>query len=182
MNLHPNPHYRPIPVKAVIPRSLGTRSQKINPWITADEPAATICKTEIGYQLKEGEIRPTWQMYRVLTGQERKNHFGLVKLDPEKPSPTILSGVGGTTTGLVHPWEIRKLTINEAKALASYPKAFEIRGGYNARWARIGNSVPPLFMRSIALHIRREVLKRETHESLGTVYLPDREEKRSETC
>ena len=121
-------------------------------------------------------------MYRVLTGQERKNHFGLVILDPERPSPTILSGVGGTTTGLVHPWEIRKLTIDEAKALASYPKAFEIRGGYNARWARIGNSVPPLFMRSIALHIRREVLNRETHESLGTVRLPDREKNRRKAC
>jgi site-specific DNA-cytosine methylase len=155
MTLHPDPEYQPIPVKAVIPRSLGTRSQRINPWIPADGPAATICKTEAGYQLKEGEIRPTWQMYRVLTGQERKNHFGLVILDPERPSPTILSGIGGTTTGLVHPWEIRKLTIDEAKALASYPKAFEFRGSYNARWARIGNSVPPLFMKAIAGHIRR---------------------------
>ncbi len=104
-------------------------------------------------------------MYRVLTGQERKNHFGLIVLDPEKPSPTILSGIGGTTTGLVHPWEIRKLTIDEAKALASYPKAFEIRGGYNARWARIGNSVPPLFMRAIAWHIRQEILPRTTTAS-----------------
>ncbi len=67
--------------------------------LSSDQPAATICKTEAGYQLKEGEIRPTWQMFWVLTGQERKNHFGLVKLDPEKPSPTILSGTGGTTTG-----------------------------------------------------------------------------------
>ena len=115
-------------------------------------------------------------------GDEKKNHFGLVVLDPEKPSPTILSGIGGTTTGLVHPWEIRKLTIDEAKALASYPKAFEIRGGYNARWARIGNSVPPLFMRSIALYIRREVLDRETHDSLGTACLPDREDVRRKAC
>jgi len=182
MTLHPDPEYQPIPVKAVIPRSLATRSQRINPWIPADEPAATICKTEAGYQLKEAEIRPTWQMYRVLTGQQRKNHFGLIVLDPEKPSPTILSGIGGTTTGLVHPWEIRKLTIDEAKALASYPKAFEIRGGYNARWARIGNSVPPLFMRSLALHIRRTILNGETHDSLGTVCLPNREEERRKAC
>jgi hypothetical protein len=49
MNLHPLPLYQPIPVKAVIPRSLGTRSQRINPWIPADEPAATICKTDVGY-------------------------------------------------------------------------------------------------------------------------------------
>ncbi len=53
-----------------------------------------------------------------------------------------------------------KLTIDEAKALASYPKDFEIRGGYNARWARIGNSVPPLFMKAIAHHIHMNVLRK----------------------
>ena len=36
MNLHSNPLYRPIPVKAVIPESLATRSQRIDPWIPAD--------------------------------------------------------------------------------------------------------------------------------------------------
>lgn len=153
MNLHPDPLYQPIPVKAVIPRSLGTRSQRINPWIPADEPAATICKTDAGYELKESEIRPTWQMSRVLTGQERKNHFGLIRLDPERPSPTILGGTGGTTTGLIHPWEIRKLTIAEVKGLASYPEAFQFPGSYRDRWARVGNSVPPLFMKAIAVQI-----------------------------
>ena len=72
MNLHPEPLYQPIPVKVVIAKSLGTRSQRINPWIPADQPAATICRTNTGYQLKEGEIKHTWQMYRVLTGQEKK--------------------------------------------------------------------------------------------------------------
>jgi hypothetical protein len=86
MTLHPDPEYQPIPFKAVIPCSLGTRSQRINPWIPADEPAASICKTEGGYQLKDSEIRPTRQMYRVLTGQEKKNHFALVS-----PSPKYLT-------------------------------------------------------------------------------------------
>jgi site-specific DNA-cytosine methylase len=158
MNLHPSPLYQPIPVKDVIPRSLGTRSQRINPWIPADQPAATICKTEAGYELKEAEIRPTWQMARVLTGQEKKKHFGLIRLDPEKPSPTILSGTGGTTTGLIHPYEIRRLTIPEIKALASYPEAFHFKGNYRERWARVGNSVPPLLMRAIAGRIRQRFL------------------------
>jgi len=159
MNLHPGPIYLPIPVKAVIPRSLGTRSQRINPWIPADKPAATICKTEAGYQLKEAEIKPTWQMYRVLTGQERKKHFGLIRLNPDKPSPTILRGTGGTTTGLIHPWSLRRLTIEEIKALASFPEQFRIQGSYGEKWARIGNSVPPLFMKAIAETIHLGVLE-----------------------
>ena len=158
MNLHPDLLFEPIPVKAVIPLSLGTRSQRINPWIPANQPAATICKTEAGYELKEAEIRPTWQMARVLAGQEKKKHFGLVRLDPEKPSPTILSGTGGTTTGLIHPWAVRKLTISEIKALASYPEGFRFVGGYREKWARVGNSVPPLLMKAMAEYIRRNVL------------------------
>jgi site-specific DNA-cytosine methylase len=156
VNLHPDPLFQPIPFKAVIPRSIGTRSQRINPWIPADQPAATICKTEAGYELKEGEIKPTWQMYRVLMGQEKKRHFGLVRLDLEKPSPTILGDTGCTTAGLVHPWEIRKLTIDEIKTLASYPRKFQFIGTYRQRWARIGNSVPPLLMKAIAERIRRK--------------------------
>ncbi len=158
ISLHPDPEYQPIPVKTLIPKSLGTRSQRINPWISSDEPAATICKTRAGYELKEGEIKPTWQMYRVLTGQEKKKHFGLVKVDPEKPCPTITKSTGGTTTGLIHPYEIRRLSIDEIKTLASFPAAFHMEGSYNERWARIGNSVPPLFMKAIAENIRENLL------------------------
>jgi site-specific DNA-cytosine methylase len=180
MNLHPDPLYKPIPAKAVIPRSLGTRSQRINPWIPADEPAATICKTESGYELKEAEIKPTWQMARVLTGQEKKKHFGLIRLNPEKPSPTILRGTGGTTTGLIHPYDVRRLTITEIKALASFPEQFQMQGNYRDKWARIGNSVPPLFMLAIAVHIRRTIPIQKTHDSLEAMCLPDREEEGKE--
>ena len=159
MTLHPGPEYRPIPVKAVIPGSLGTRSQRINPWIPSEAPAATVCKTSADYQLREAALRPSQQIYRVLTGQERSHgHFGLVRADPEKPCPTIPKSLGGSTTGLVHPRELRRLTIDEIKALTSFPEAFALRGSYRERWARIGNSVPPLFMRAIALHVRGSVL------------------------
>lgn len=160
MNLHPDPAHMPIPVKAIIPLSLGTRSQRINPWIASDKPAATVCKMDAGYELKEAEIRPTQQMYRVLTGMERKKHFGLIRVDPEKPAPTIPKSVGGSTTGIVHPREIRRLTISEVKAIASFPVEFALSGPFREKWARIGNSVPPLFMRAIAGHVRTEILDR----------------------
>ena len=62
-------------MKALIPKSLGTRSQRINPWIPVDEPDATVRKTAAGYEFKEAQIKPTCQSYRVLTGQEPKRHF-----------------------------------------------------------------------------------------------------------
>ncbi|MBZ5499364.1 MAG: DNA cytosine methyltransferase [Acidobacteriia bacterium] len=60
--------------------------------------------------------------------------------------------------GLIHPYEIRKLTIPEIKALASYPERFQFLGSYRDRWARAGSSVPPLLMRAIAERIRYELL------------------------
>ena len=155
MILHPDPIYKPIPVKALIPHSLGTRSQKINPWIPSDESAATICKTAAGYELKEAQIKPTCQSYRVLTGQEPKRHFGLVRLDPEKPCPTIQkSSPQSSTTGLIHPYMVRHLTISEIKLMSSFPESFRLEGNFVEKWALVGNSVPPLFMRAIAENLR----------------------------
>jgi len=159
MNPHPDPLYEPIPVKALLPKSLGTRSQRINPWIPADEPAATICRTAAGYELKEAQIKPTCQSYRVLTGQEPKRHFGLVRLDPEKPCPTIQkSSPQSSTNGLIHPYSVRHLTISEIKLMSSFPESLRIEGNFIEKWARIGNSVPPLFMKAIAENIRGKLL------------------------
>jgi site-specific DNA-cytosine methylase len=142
MNLHPDPLFRPIPVKAVIPRSLGTRSQRINPWIPAEEPAASICRNDAGYELKEAKIGENTQAYRVLTGQEKKKHFGLIRVDPEKPCPTIQkSQPQSSTTGLVHPHEIRHLTISEIKAMTSFPTGFRLEGSFHNKWARVADSL-----------------------------------------
>lgn len=159
MNLHPEPEFSPIAAKRAIPGLLATRSQRINPWITADAPAATVCATDSGYEIAEARVSPAAQSYRVLTGQERKRHFGLARLDPDKPSPTITKGQpDSSTTGLFHPYETRHLTIPEIKALSSFPEQFRIEGRFREKWARIGNSVPPLFMRAIAMRVREAFL------------------------
>lgn len=117
--------------------------------------------------MAEAEIRPTWQMYRVLKGQEAHKHFGLVKLNPDRPSPTITKDAGNTTTGMVHPYEIRKLTIPEIKRLTSFPDEFQMEGNFREKWSRIGNSVPPLFMRAIAEHVRDHLLTPALHKAVS---------------
>ena len=57
-------------------------------------------------------------------------------------------------TGVIHPNKERYISIGEAKRLTSFPDEFHLIGEYGERWARIGNSVPPLLMRSIAAHVR----------------------------
>ena len=58
----------------------------------------------------------------------------------------------------IHPTKHRFISAEEAARLCGFPDQFKLSGKYEQRIARLGNSVPPLFMRAIAAHIRREML------------------------
>lgn len=92
--------------------------------------------------------------------------YGLHRLDPDRPSPTILrNGGAGGACEACHPSEHRRITIAEAKRLGSFPDPFVLRGSFQERWAAIGNCVPPLFMRAIALHVRGLIQSAEAHHA-----------------
>jgi DNA (cytosine-5)-methyltransferase 1 len=57
------------------------------------------------------------------------------------------------TTGIIHPDKQRYLSIGEMKRIASFPDGFQFVGNRKNAVERIGNSVPPLFMKYIADHI-----------------------------
>lgn len=78
------------------------------------------------------------------------------KLHPDKPAYTILKSEGNG--GMYHPTECRKLHIQEFMRLGSFPDEFRFTGARKDITERIGNSVPPLFMRAIARHIRDHLL------------------------
>lgn len=82
--------------------------------------------------------------------------FNAVRMNGERPSPTILESHGNLGLyGVMHWAEPRRLTIPEVKRLCSFPDAFALAGKFEAQWARLGNSVPPLMMRAVARHVRR---------------------------
>lgn len=116
-------------------------------------------------------LRETWQMWRVLQGIEPKKHFGLTIARWDEPSPTVVKDPGNTTTGMIHPCRFRRLTIPEIKRLSSFPDAYQMSGDYRNQWARIGNSVPPLFMHAIALHLRSNIFDSAVPTPLHATYL-----------
>lgn len=67
--------------------------------------------------------------------------------------------------GVYHPERPRPLSTQERARLGSFPDAFRFTG-WNAAIERIGNSVPPLFMRAIAGHVRG-LLACESCEGVG---------------
>ncbi len=109
---HPQIESQPIPLKAIIPDAIASRSMKINPWVPASRSCVTLTKTASDFQLK------------------------------------IRAG-------------IRNLTIQEASRVASFPDAFQWTDRKHGR-ERIGNSVPPRFMQSIASHISTHILSKTT--------------------
>jgi DNA (cytosine-5)-methyltransferase 1 len=82
--------------------------------------------------------------------------FQSCRLDPNAPSPTQIKSHLNW-----HYAVARQLTSLEAGILSSFPMAFTWAGSKANYKERIGNSVPPLFMRAIARHIRREILGRQ---------------------
>jgi len=89
----------------------------------------------------------------------RGSMFGLKRLTWDKPSRSVLrEDGGGASCQCCHPDDMRRLTIPELQRVASFPDSFRLIGDVKEQWARIGNSVPPNFMRAIAEHIREHIL------------------------
>lgn len=110
---------------------------------------------------------PKWRKFNLDLWNKQKpgdngidgKYFNHVRMDFSKPSPTIpKSAVFGGFVGLSHCTAPRSLNLGELMRLGSYPDGFSFAGGYENGLNRIGNSVPPMFMRAIAGHVRREIL------------------------
>lgn len=87
-------------------------------------------------------------------------HFSYIRCPIGQPAMTLQKSIsfGGIT--MWHPYEERNCSRNELMRIASYPDNFQFVGNYESAINRIGNSVPPLFMKAIAEYIRQEILSR----------------------
>jgi DNA (cytosine-5)-methyltransferase 1 len=76
----------------------------------------------------------------------------LLKLDPERPSPTI-QAQPGSNVGPFH-WDNRRLRVAEVKRLFTFPDGFEFAGSRGSIQYMLGNSVPPLLAQRVAEAVR----------------------------
>jgi DNA (cytosine-5)-methyltransferase 1 len=75
----------------------------------------------------------------------------LLKLDPNRPSPTI-QAQPGPNVGPFH-WENRRLRVGETKRLFTFPSEFELVGTRASIQAQLGNAVPPLLAEKVATQV-----------------------------
>jgi DNA (cytosine-5)-methyltransferase 1 len=141
---HPNPQSPPILLKDAL-KGLKPPLEVLRPKGGALKLAECLQPGEDGSQLRER-----------FGGRSRD--YSLERLSGYKVAPTICKTIRPGQCGLLHPDENRYLSTAELKRIASFPDDYQFIGSLEEQWARIGNAVPPLFMKAIASHIRHALL------------------------
>lgn len=77
----------------------------------------------------------------------------LLKLSPDKPSPTI-QAQPGPYVGPFH-WDNRRLRVAELKRLFTFPDDYVFVGSRSSVQSQVGNSVPPLLAYRVAGEVRK---------------------------
>jgi DNA (cytosine-5)-methyltransferase 1 len=96
--------------------------------------------------------------YASLDYGERDTKTRINKLDPNKPSFTIIVGSDkGGGKGHIHPYENREVTPRESARLQTFPDWWYFHGTGRHVIRQVGNAVPPLFAAQIAIHVKKEL-------------------------
>lgn len=105
-------------------------------------------------------LTPLYQTYWRLTGPGGRvgKHQTIKRLQVNGIAGALLTAEGNGAP--YHPTECRAISTQERLRLASFPDEFLMIGTHRDAAERIGNSVPPLFMKAIAEHIRDNLLSR----------------------
>jgi DNA (cytosine-5)-methyltransferase 1 len=108
---------------------------------------------------------------RLKVGQ--REHLGRVdRLDPRKPSKTVIAGgSNGGGRSHLHPYLARTLTVRECARLQTFPDSFVLRGTMSRQFTQVGNAVPPLLAEELARAIGQQFFDM-AFEGPATLRLP----------
>lgn len=87
------------------------------------------------------------EMKSTYSKPERTQNTIYLKLDPQKPSDTV---VNVRKSMWIHPTLSRAISVREAARLQSFPDTFEFWGSKGSQYQQVGNAVPPLLSKAIA--------------------------------
>ncbi|MEZ9365473.1 DNA cytosine methyltransferase [Vibrio sp. 10N.286.49.E11] len=108
--------------------------------------------------------------YASLKFGERDPKTRINKLDPSKPSYTIIVGSDkGGGKGHVHPFEPREVTPRESARMQTFPDWWEFSGTSRHPIRQVGNAVPPLLSALIGREISSSIFDAQKKSLLEIV-------------
>lgn len=147
---HPNPQGRPVTFREAVAGLSETEQDPSIDHVWVDEVTKSTKWIGRASSLKPGEkLIPS-----LPTG---------IRAYWDKPAPTIQKNAPPgcapyVRNSTIHPSQPRTCSIREMARCQSLPDSFIFVNGLKEGMHRIGNSVPPLFMKAIAEHIRDNIL------------------------
>jgi len=97
---------------------------------------------------------PSIARYQTLEFGQREKLGRVDRLDPLRPSKTVIAGgVKGGGRSHLHPYIARTLTVRECARLQTFPDEFIFQGSMARQFTQVGNAVPPL----LAEHFARKI-------------------------
>lgn len=132
------------------PEALKTAIRRFRDVMTKLGPAAPAPGTSAYEELKNTIVPP----YRNDAFADKWR-----KLLPNEPSWTLTAHLGKDAYSHIHydSRQARTITIREAARLQSFPDAFRFSGNNGQRYQQIGNAVPPLLAKAIAMQVFRQL-------------------------
>lgn len=105
--------------------------------------------------------------YRTLDFGQREKLGRVDRLDPLRPSKTVIAGglTGGGRSHL-HPFVARTLTVRECARLQTFPDTFRFTGSNARQFTQVGNAVPPLLAEHFARKILKDVFRKKPPKKL----------------
>lgn len=96
--------------------------------------------------------------YMVLSYGKRDKLGRVDRLDPFKPSKTIIAGgTGGGGRSHLHPFIPRTMSVRECARLQTFPDSYVFTGPMARQFTQCGNAVPPVLAYEMACAIYRSV-------------------------
>lgn len=90
--------------------------------------------------------------------RKSSKYMSMVKQMPNRPSDTLTATAGNLGAASVFHWDNRKFTVNECRAIASFPSDFQMSGTWAEQIEGFGRAVPPLMMKAVASTIIEQIL------------------------
>lgn len=96
--------------------------------------------------------------YMILDYGKRDKLGRVDRLDPRKPSKTIIAGgTGGGGRSHLHPFVPRTMSVRECARLQTFPDSYEFTGPVARQFTQCGNAVPPVLAYEMAVAIYHSV-------------------------